>query len=244
MLIQTAVFIIVVSVFNTLELRRPRNRVDRRYDLPLNLTALSIVIFAGEAWKILLVSGFDAFNLGAASSFAGLHNLPGGIKILFGVILGDLALYWVHRAMHASDILWRTHVFHHSIKELWWLSGSRTSFIHLLLFAIPQTLIGYYFLELAPLQASVAFSAGIFVNVWIHTNTSVSLGPPGWLFITPDYHRVHHGAEGLSRKNLGFVLTVWDRLFGTYIDPRTVGKDFPLGFAPTNKGLIKMIIGF
>ena len=89
----------------------------------------------------------------------------------------------------------------------------------------------------------MAFSLGVVVNIWIHANIWVNLGPLQEIFITPNYHRVHHGARGLSNKNLGFILTIWDRMFGTYVSPRSVGKDFALGFIPTRERLLRMLVG-
>jgi sterol desaturase/sphingolipid hydroxylase (fatty acid hydroxylase superfamily) len=134
-------------------------------------------------------------------------------------------------------------MFHHSIQELWWLSGSRTSATHLFLFAVPQVFLGYFLLELAPFEAGIAFSAGVVVNIWIHSNIWVDLGLLERVLVTPNYHRIHHGSRGLSSKNLGFILTVWDRMFGTYADPQLVGKDFALGFVSTQKRLFRMLVG-
>ncbi|HEX8949909.1 MAG TPA: sterol desaturase family protein [Dissulfurispiraceae bacterium] len=242
-LLQSAALFAIVLLCDFLERRRPARRVDRRHDLLLNIAALLIVIVAGEIWKGMLLNGLEMFNPGEIPFLSGLRGLPGGVKIALGIIAADFCLYWVHRAMHGPG-LWRTHAFHHSISELWWLSGSRTSTLHLLLFALPQVFLAYYILDLSPGEAGVAFSFGVVVNVWIHTNIWVDLGPLEWLLITPNYHRMHHGAKGLSRKNLGFVLTIWDRVFGTYADPRVSGKDIPLGFVPTRKRLLRLIIGF
>jgi sterol desaturase/sphingolipid hydroxylase (fatty acid hydroxylase superfamily) len=134
-------------------------------------------------------------------------------------------------------------MFHHSIPEIWWLAGSRTSLLHLLLFAIPQVFIGNYLLHLTPLGTGIAFSLGIFVNLWIHTNLWVDLGPLEPFLVTPNYHRIHHGGKGLSSRNMGFVLTVWDRLFGTYLSPAEKGNDFPIVPVPVEKQLLRMMIG-
>ena len=239
---QTAVLIIVVLFFDILERLRPRRIIDRRQNLSLNVLALCVVIFAGEAWKTLLKDGMGALTLGSNIAAGYLHQFPSAAKIILGLIITDLCLYWIHRAMHRR-LLWPTHTFHHSIEELWWLSGSRTSLTHLLLFAIPQVFLADYVLRLSALEAGIAFSVGIIVNIWIHTNLSVDLGRLEWLLITPNYHRVHHGARGLSNMNLGFVLTIWDRMFGTYVDPHAVEKDFTLGIISTRKGLLRMIAG-
>ncbi len=240
---QALTLVAVVLFFDAMERIRPGHAVERRHDLSLNVLALAVTAGAGELWKALLTKGFNAVALGSALSVSYIQRLPGTVKILLGLILADFCLYWVHRAMH-RPLLWPTHTFHHSIAQLWWLSGSRTSLTHLFLFAVPQTILAYYVLDLAPWQTGVAFSVGVVVNVWIHTNIWVNLGPLEWILITPNYHRVHHGARGLSNKNLGFILTIWDRMFGTYVNPQSIGKDFPLGFISTSNRLLRMLVGF
>jgi len=52
-----------------------------------------------------------------------------------------------------------------------------------------------------------------------------------WLIVTPDMHRVHHSVEdNEANSNYGFNLSIWDRLFGTYIDqPRDGHQDMTIG---------------
>jgi sterol desaturase/sphingolipid hydroxylase (fatty acid hydroxylase superfamily) len=39
------------------------------------------------------------------------------------------------------------------------------------------------------------------------------------VLITPDLHRVHHSIlRNETNSNYGFNLSIWDRIFGTYID--------------------------
>lgn len=241
-LYEAVTFVVIVLILDYWERRRPGFSVDRQRDLHLNILAILIVIVAGEMWKTLLLSGANALHLGNIISFTRLHQLPGTVKIISGILLSDFSLYWVHRAMH-RPWLWPTHRFHHSIPEIWWLAGSRTSVTHLLLFAVPQIFLSYFLFALAPWEAGVAFSFGVIVNIWIHTNLWVNPGPLEKILITPNYHRVHHGARGFSAKNLGFVLTIWDRMFGTYIDPECTGKDFGIGAVSTSKRLLRMMVG-
>lgn len=115
--------------------------------------------------------------------------------------------------------------------------------MHLLLFAAPQIFLAYFLLKMAPWEAGVAFSLGVIVNIWIHTNLAVNLGPVGRIIITPNYHQIHHRAKGLSAKNLGFIFSIWDKMFGTYVNPQSVGKDIPIGSVSTSKRLFRMIVG-
>lgn len=242
-LYQAITLVLIVVALDICERWRPRFPVNRWHDIGLNIIAILVVIFAGELWKIVLIKVFDTLKLSSIVTLDSLKSLPSVVKILAGLVAADFCLYWVHRGMHRKRILWLTHAFHHSIGQLWWLSGSRTSVTHLLLFAVPQTLLGYYVFKLTPLEAAIAFSIGVVVNVWIHTNISVNLGPLEWFLITPNYHRVHHGARGLTSKNIGFVLTIWDRMFGTYANPQIIGDGFALSSVTTSKRLLRLIIG-
>ncbi|MGA2090241.1 MAG: sterol desaturase family protein [Endomicrobiales bacterium] len=239
---QSVTLLIVVLIINTLERRSPGFPVNRNHDLALNLFALMVVIFFGEQSKKIVLFLFNIVAKEKILPLRSLTTLPGIIKLILAVIFTDFSLYWVHRAMHQKT-LWPTHSFHHSIPELWWLSGSRTSCTHLLLFAIPQIFIGYYILSLSVGQIGAAFSFGVIINIWIHANLWVNLGRVEEIFITPNYHRIHHGAQGLTAKNMGFVFTCWDRMFGTYANPQTTGKEFSLLPVPTKNRLLRMIAG-
>jgi sterol desaturase/sphingolipid hydroxylase (fatty acid hydroxylase superfamily) len=238
---QAVALIVIVLVFDRLERGAPGFSVDRRRELPLNIAAMLLVVVAGEKCKDLADWCLDALNAAALSGnfLTGLPFLP---KILLAVTLTDFALYWVHRFMH-RPLLWRTHAFHHTIPEIWWLAGSRTSVTHLFLFALPQLFIGRFLLGMDAREMGLALSFGVLVNIWIHVNLWVKIGPLDNVLITPNFHRVHHGAKGLSNRNLGFVFTIWDRLFGTHTAPRETGKDFQLFPVPTEGRLLRLITG-
>lgn len=243
-LYQTITLLIIVLIVDLLERSRPGRNIDRRLDLTLNIVALIVVIIFGELSKSALVILLNEFDIRNLLHLKAIEMLPGVPKIIIGVILVDFCLFCIHWGMHRKRVLWKTHAFHHSLKEVWWLSGSRTSATHLLLFAIPQVLFAYVLLKLSPVEVTMAFSIGIIVNVWIHANLSVNIGPLEWLIITPNYHRIHHGAGKLAGKNLGFVLTIWDRIFGTYVDPKKIEQDFAIGSVAVQKRLARMIVGF
>jgi sterol desaturase/sphingolipid hydroxylase (fatty acid hydroxylase superfamily) len=60
-----------------------------------------------------------------------------------------------------------------------------------------------------------------------------NLALPQWLdrlvrqvFVTPDMHRVHHSVHREEHdSNYGFSLSLWDRLFGTYIAQPAAGHE-------------------
>ena len=64
----------------------------------------------------------------------------------------------------------------------------------------------------------------------MHLNVSWRLRWLEWIFVTPRYHHIHHSDNPAHHTaNLGAVLTIWDRLFGTYVDPDEVTHDISFG---------------
>jgi sterol desaturase/sphingolipid hydroxylase (fatty acid hydroxylase superfamily) len=46
------------------------------------------------------------------------------------------------------------------------------------------------------------------------------------VIVTPDMHRVHHSVHRSEHdSNYGFALSIWDRMFGTYIAQPAAGHD-------------------
>jgi sterol desaturase/sphingolipid hydroxylase (fatty acid hydroxylase superfamily) len=65
----------------------------------------------------------------------------------------------------------------------------------------------------------------IHYQAWVHTDMIGPLGVLDRVFNTPANHRVHHDVESSRGPvNLGAILIVWDRLFGTYEPPREVRR--------------------
>ncbi len=52
-----------------------------------------------------------------------------------------------------------------------------------------------------------------------HSNTRLGFGPLGRIFVSPNFHRIHHDLNGPQDVNLGFVLTIWDQLFHRAVFP-------------------------
>lgn len=128
----------------------------------------------------------------------------------------DFAGYWNHRLSHHINFFWNQHVIHHSSEEFNLACALRQSISNLLgyfpLFLIPAALLG------VP-QEVIAILAPIhlFAQFWYHTQ---HIGKMGWLeyiIVTPSQHRVHHAINPeYIDKNLGQILCIWDRWFGTF----------------------------
>jgi sterol desaturase/sphingolipid hydroxylase (fatty acid hydroxylase superfamily) len=242
---QWALGALMVSIvlFDVWERRRPARPLARRMELHLDLLAFCAVI----AFKYSFDADAAVARWTAVAPIGLLHGLaqmPTVVKILVAISLLDFTLYWIHRGQHGLDWLWPTHVWHHTIHHLYWLSMFRVSLVHLACYAVPQAAIMLLF-QMSAGEIAAASVVAVLFDFWVHSNITVNLGRLERYLVTPRYHRIHHASDRRMRKNLAFVLTLWDRLFGTYLDPRLIPDDFTLGLDEprTPTGTMRMVIG-
>ena len=72
------------------------------------------------------------------------------------------------------------------------------------------------------------------VVAFAHSNTNLGFGPLGRIFVSPNYHRIHHNWTGRQDVNLGFALTIWDQMFhrAVFPTPETIRTDTGLPGRP------------
>ena len=142
---------------------------------------------------------------------------------IFAVIAYDFLYYWNHRLGHEVNVLWASHVVHHS-SEYYNLST-----------ALRQTstggLLGWAFylpLAVAGVPPTVFIGAALIdllYQYWVHTELVGKLGWFDRVFCSPSNHRVHHGQNDYCiDKNYGGILILWDRWFGTFEEERDEEK--------------------
>lgn len=239
-------FFALVLLFEACERLWPARSLHRYADLNLDLLSFACALLfnrvATSAWTSL---GESIAPLPLLHVMQALQELPSAAKIVAAIVIIDFVLYWMHRAQHRNDYLWRTHAWHHSVEQLYWFSGFRTSFLHSFFYNIPQVLVPVVIFRLSPAEAGVGYSIGLLFQFWMHSNVRVNLGRLEWLLVTPDYHRLHHSASDWRGRNLGVVLRIWDRMFGTYVDPAVAKDAYPLGLVPRaeRKAMPRMLVG-
>jgi Fatty acid hydroxylase superfamily len=114
-------------------------------------------------------------------------------------------------------MLWRFHELHHSQEDMSVLTVFRTHpLIHVsyLIALIP----GIVLLANGALSTTLLIIYGAIV-AFAHSNTNLGFGPLGRLFVSPNFHRIHHQLDGPQDVNLGFALTIWDQLFHRAVFP-------------------------
>lgn len=134
-------------------------------------------------------------------------------------VLLDFGEYLYHLLMHKIKRLWMFHLVHHSdpvvdvsttLREHPGENLIRNAFTLLWIF-----LSGAAFWTLLLRQLIQMVS-----NIFAHVHYSLpekTANIIGLLFITPNLHHVHHHyRQPYTDCNYGDVLSIWDRLFGTY----------------------------
>ena len=153
--------------------------------------------------------------------------------IIIALLILDLAIYGQHRLFHAIPLAWRMHRMHHTDVEFDVTTALRFHPFEIIISILIKAAV--IVLIAAPLLAVIAFE--IILNAAAMFNHS-NLKLPKWAdsllrcaIVTPDMHRVHHTTCAQQyNANYGFNLSIWDRLFGSYVaQPKGRHADMQLG---------------
>jgi sterol desaturase/sphingolipid hydroxylase (fatty acid hydroxylase superfamily) len=136
--------------------------------------------------------------------------------------------YVFHMLMHKVPLFWRLHRVHHSDTHLDVSTTVRSHPVEVLVL----------FVAMIPLVIAFGFNPwalivyetidGI-VGLLSHTNVRLPERLDRalrWLLVTPNMHCLHHSSfQPETDSNYGVVLSIWDRIFGTYSVAPRAGYD-------------------
>lgn len=175
-------------------------------------------------------------------------GLPVWLLVLVSFLLIDLVGYLTHALFHGVPWLWRLHSVHHSDGIL----DASTGIRHHPFEAIAAAFVQLMVISVLGLPLLVVLAYGVVASLWqFFSHANIALPEKldrlvRLVLVTPGMHRVHHSvlmSEGNS--NFGMVLSIWDRLFGTYRRrPAVEQKDMALGIEGhvQSKGLPSLMI--
>ena len=234
-LVRTGFFFGLFFLMLVWELRAPRRELSlprsQRWAGNLLLMLINTLVL-----RLLFPAAAVGLALSAEAVDVGLFNRldwPPWIEIFVAVILLDLAIYWQHRLMHQIPLLWRLHRVHHADLDIDLTTGARFHTFEILLsMLIKWALI----MLLGPAALAVLIFEVILSGMAVFNHANVGL-PPGLepviraLLVTPDMHRVHHSVlRRETDSNYGFNLSIWDRLFKSYIaQPQRGHREMTIG---------------
>ena len=140
------------------------------------------------------------------------------VTVFVAFIWTDFTYYWGHRAGHRIRLLWASHSVHHSSEEFNYSTAGRLSPLdHVSGFVLNAPLV---FLGVNPAIVLAVGLMGPGISLFFHTQHVGKLPRPiEFLFNSPSHHRVHHASQKqYLDRNMGGILMIWDRMFGTYAE--------------------------
>jgi sterol desaturase/sphingolipid hydroxylase (fatty acid hydroxylase superfamily) len=151
-----------------------------------------------------------------------LPTMPSWLYAIVGMLLLDLiGAYFVHWTEHKVRWMWRFHLIHHTDTHVDTTSANRhhpgESVFRFLFTTMGAVIAG------APMWLVFMYqSCSVLLSQFNHANIALPKwldNALSWVIITPDMHHVHHHYTlPYTDSNYGNIFSVWDRLFGTYMD--------------------------
>jgi sterol desaturase/sphingolipid hydroxylase (fatty acid hydroxylase superfamily) len=225
LIVSTYVPVIVTAALVTLlESMRP-HRAEWRppgSEIRTDLTFMAVVQLAfpplmGFLFVYWLIEPAKALDLPIRGIWP--HTWPIWVQAVLMVLVVDFLRYWLHRASHESDTLWRLHSVHHSVEQLYWLNTAR---FHPLEKALQMSLDSLPFLLMAVDARVLAlyYVAYATNGFFQHCNIRLHYGWLNYIVGSAETHRWHHSRQPReSNANYGNTVIVWDVLFGTWYLP-------------------------
>ncbi len=161
------------------------------------------------------------------SQFGLLHlfDAPVWVELLLSVVVLDfIAQYGVHFLLHKVKWMWRLHIVHHSDKNVDATTGTRhhpldfiirESFALIAVVIMGMPISFYFFYRILSVLFTYFTHANIAMPLWLDRALS-------YVIVTPNMHKFHHHYQlPWTDSNYGNMLSIWDRIFGTFVYEET-----------------------
>ncbi|TDT75410.1 sterol desaturase/sphingolipid hydroxylase (fatty acid hydroxylase superfamily) [Litoreibacter halocynthiae] len=232
-LIRLAVFAGLFMLFAALESVAPRRdrTQTRKARWTTNWAIIIIDTVTLRAMAIFLPllavgAAYDAANNGWG--FFNAVDWPAWLEVTLAILILDFAIWAQHLITHKVPLLWRLHQVHHADVDIDVTTAIRFHPVEIALSMLLK--IGLVYL-MGPAGLAVILFEIILNGTAMFNHANIKL--PLWLdaimrtvLVTPDMHRVHHSVHRTEHdSNYGFSLSIWDRMFRTYIAQPAEGHD-------------------
>ncbi|WP_124980277.1 sterol desaturase family protein [Nonlabens xiamenensis] len=150
-----------------------------------------------------------------------MYKAPMWLDLVVALVLLDLiSQYLAHVMLHKFPWFWRLHIVHHSDTHVDATTGTRQ---HPIEFAMRESLSLLTILFTGMPIAFYLFYRilTIFFTYWTHADIRLPKRLDralSYIIVTPAMHKFHHHHEmPWTDTNFGNVLSIWDRMFGTFV---------------------------
>ena len=192
-----------------------------KHALPnLFFTLTTIIINFPLAFLLLKTSDWTIQNDFGIINW--LPEMPLWLYVVLGIMLLDLiGAYTAHLVEHKVKPLWMVHLVHHSDHNVDATTANRHHPLESLIRYL-FTLIGVFIVG-APVGIIMLYqSVSVVLSQFNHANISLPRGLDkalSWIIVSPDMHKVHHHfVLPYTDSNYGNIFSIWDRMFGTYME--------------------------
>ena len=240
--IRLAVFVFVFAIMALIELAAPKRKLvapkGRRWLTNLGISVTGTLLLRLMAMLAVPLAAIAAAAYAEAHGIGLLHQVewPQWVKLAIALLALDLAIWAQHLASHKIPLLWRLHRVHHADRDIDVTTAVRFHPVEIGLSMLWKIVV-VLALGASPLAV---FLFEVILNACAMFNHA-NIALPSWLdgrlrllIVTPDMHRVHHSVERREHDaNYGFNLSLWDRLFRTYVaEPEGGHQGMRIGLAP------------
>jgi sterol desaturase/sphingolipid hydroxylase (fatty acid hydroxylase superfamily) len=223
-LFRLAVFAVLLLVMAGWEFLQPYRKGAGQSRGGRWVTSFSLMICGAALNRFTIGAGMiiaASYAQGRGWGLLPMLGLPAPVAVLLAVIGLDCAVYWQHRFTHMFHVLWRFHRVHHIDPGF---DVSTAVRFHPLEIAVSAAYKAGFVVVLGADAWAVVIYETLLSSFALFNHGNVHL--PRWmdhilrgLFVTPDMHRIHHSAVMVeTNSNYGNILSVWDRIFASYID--------------------------
>ena len=210
-------FWIIEGQIPFIKLQYKKNKV-KHAGVNFTLTVIHLIIHTFLALVIIKLSDWCAVKQFGLVYWTGAGVL-GTILISF-LALDFFGGWLVHFIQHKTPVLWRFHVIHHSDNNVDVTTGLRHH-------PVESVLRGVFFLIAIVVSGAPMYAVMIFQTLLVIATafTHANINLPGWLnnsiswiLVSPAMHKVHHHyKQPFTDSNYGAILSIWDRLLGSFM---------------------------
>jgi len=192
-----------------------------KHALPnLFFTGTTVIINLGLAFLLLKSSDWVTANDFGIINW--LPEMPLWLYALLGVLLLDFfGAYLAHWSEHRIITLWMVHLVHHTDHNVDTTTANRhhpiESVIRFVFTLLGVVLVG------APIAVIMMYqSLSLIATQFNHANIKMPRKLDkvlSYFIVSPDMHKVHHhNLLPYTDSNYGNIFSIWDRMFGTYME--------------------------
>jgi len=210
------IFWIIEGSIPLLPMSYKKNKI-RHAAVNVSFTLIHLAIHTVLAIIIVLLSDWCRENHFGLVYWLNANTL--GTVVISFLALDFFGGWLAHITEHKVYLLWRFHIVHHADNNVDVTTGLRHHPIESIVRGI------FFFMGImvsgAPVYAVMIFQTLLILSAaFTHANISLPRWidvPLSYIVVSPNMHKVHHHwQQPYTDSNYGAVLSIWDRLFGTF----------------------------